>query len=63
MGSHSLPSEQQTRALTQGREDLSRAITDTNALITTMPGLFDKVGASAFKPAAVKPVRPVNTTN
>ena len=60
-GSHSLPSEQQMRALTQGREDLSRVIADTNALITTMPTLFDKVGAGALKPAALKPVRPVST--
>jgi hypothetical protein len=62
-GSHSLPSEQQTRALTQGREDLSRVISDTNALITTMPGLYEKIGAGALKPAALKPVRPVSTTN
>jgi photosystem II stability/assembly factor-like uncharacterized protein len=62
-GSHSLPSEQQTRALTQGREDLSRVISDTNALITTMPALYEKIGAGALKPAALKPVRPVSTTN
>ena len=61
MGSHSLPSEQQTRALTQGREDLSRVISDTNALIATMPTLYDKIGAGALKPAAIKPVRPVAT--
>jgi photosystem II stability/assembly factor-like uncharacterized protein len=63
MGSHSLPSEQQQRALTQGREDLTRVISDTNALITTIPTLFDKVGAGGLKPAALKPVRPLSTTN
>ena len=63
MGSHSLPSEQQRRALTQGREDLSRVITDTNALIATIPALFDKLGAGALKPAALKPVRALSTTN
>jgi uncharacterized membrane protein YgcG len=62
MNSQSVPTEQQTRALAQGREDLMRAIADANTLITTMPGLFDKIGASAFKPAAVKPVRTVTST-
>jgi hypothetical protein len=63
MGSHSLPSAQQVRALTNGREDLTRVISDTNALIATIPSLFEKVGAGALKPAALKPVRPVSTTN
>jgi hypothetical protein len=63
MNSHSLPSEQQTRALTQGREDLTRVITDTNALIAGIPALFDKAGASGLKPAALKPLRSVSTTN
>jgi photosystem II stability/assembly factor-like uncharacterized protein len=57
MNSHSLPSEQQTRALEQGREDLAAVVRDANALITTMSSLFDKVGAGALKPAAIKPVR------
>ena len=61
MDSHSLPSEQQMRVLTEGREDLAKVINDTNALITTMPALFDKIGASALKPAALKPVRLVTT--
>lgn len=63
MNAHSLPSEQQTTALTLGREDLSRVISDTNALIATMPTLYDKVGAGALKPPALKPVRPISTTN
>ena len=63
MGSHSLPSDQQIRALREGREDLTRAINDTNALIASVPTLFDKLGAGALKPAAVKPVRPLSTTN
>jgi len=61
MNSHSLPSAQQTRALTQGREDLTKVIVDVNGLIATMPALFDKVGAGALKPAAVKPLRPIGT--
>jgi hypothetical protein len=63
MGSHSLPSEQQQRALTLGREDLSKVISDTNALITAIPALFDKAGAGGLKPAALKPVRALSTTN
>ena len=61
MNSHSLPSEQQIRVLADGRGDLSKVIQETNALITTMPGLFDKIGASGLKPAALKPVRAVTT--
>jgi hypothetical protein len=63
MNSHSLPSEQQMTALANGREDLGKVISDTNALIATMPTLFDKIGAGALKPAALKPVRPLSTTN
>ncbi len=63
MGSHSLPSQQQMRVLTEGRGDLAKVIQDTNALITSMPGLFDKIGAGGLKPAPLKPVRPVTTTN
>jgi photosystem II stability/assembly factor-like uncharacterized protein len=61
MNSHSLPSEQQMRVLTEGRDDLTKVIADTNALIATMPTLFDKIGAGSLKPAALKPVRPVST--
>ena len=63
MNSHSLPSEQQMRVLTDGRGDLAKVIQETNALITAMPSLFDKIGASGLKPAALKPLRPVSTTN
>ncbi len=63
MSSHSVPSEQQMRVLAEGRGDLAKVIQETNALITAMPGLFDKIGAGALKPAALKPVRPVGTTN
>ena len=61
MNSHSLPSEQQMRVLTDGRGDLAKLIQETNALITTLPGLFDKIGASGLKPVALKPVRLVTT--
>jgi photosystem II stability/assembly factor-like uncharacterized protein len=61
MNSHSLPSEQQVRVVSDARGDLAQAIQETNALITTMPGLFDKIGASGLRPAALKPVRSVTT--
>ena len=60
MNSHSLPSEQQLRVLTDGRGDLAKVIQETNALITAMPALFDKIGASGLKPAALKPVQDDN---
>ena len=63
MNSHSLPTEQQLRVLNEGRGDLAKVVQETNTLITTMPGLFDKIGASGLKPAALRPVRSVNTTN
>ena len=63
MNSHSLPSEQQMRVLTDGRGDLAKVIQETNALIAAIPSLFDKIGASGLKPAALKPLRPVSTTN
>jgi hypothetical protein len=61
LGSHSLPSEQQLRVLSENREDLTKAITDTNALVTKMPALYDQMGASGLKPAALKPVRTITT--
>jgi photosystem II stability/assembly factor-like uncharacterized protein len=63
MNAHSLPSAQQVRALAHGREDLTRVVGETNALITAIPALFDTIGASALKPATLKPVRAVSTTN
>jgi hypothetical protein len=51
------------RALTLGRQDLAAVVNDTNALIAAMPALFDKIGAGAFKPTALKPVRAVGTSN
>jgi hypothetical protein len=56
MNSHSAPSAQQTRVLTEGREDLAKLIAETNSVITAIPGLFEKLGAGGVKPAALKPV-------
>jgi photosystem II stability/assembly factor-like uncharacterized protein len=63
MNSTSLPTAQQSRTLTESREDLAKAIQDTNALITELPSLYDKVGVSGLKPAPLKPVRAVGTTS
>jgi hypothetical protein len=62
MNSTSLPTAQQTRGLTESREDLVKVIQDTNALITELPSLYDKVGLGALKPAQLKPVRAVGST-
>ena len=57
MNSTSLPSAQQMRALTEGRDDLTKLAAEINGLIASMPGLFDKIGAGGLKPATLKPVR------
>jgi photosystem II stability/assembly factor-like uncharacterized protein len=57
MNAHSLPSAQQMRALTHGREDLTRVVAETNALITAIPALFDTIGAGALKPATLRELR------
>lgn len=56
-GSHSLPSAQQMRALSEGREDLGKLVGETNAMITTLQGLFEKVGGPGMKPAPIAPVK------
>ena len=61
MNSHSLPSEQQQRVLADNRGDLAKLVQETNALITALPDLFEKIGAGGVKPAAIKPVRAVTT--
>jgi hypothetical protein len=57
MNSTSLPSEQQMRVLTEGRDDLGKVVSETNNMIAAVPALFDKLGAAGLKPAALKPVR------
>jgi hypothetical protein len=56
MNSTSLPSAQQMRVLTEGRDDLAKLIAETNSVIAAMPGLYEKLGAAGVKPAALKPV-------
>ncbi|MBY0494704.1 MAG: glycosyl hydrolase [Cyanobacteria bacterium] len=59
MGSTSLPTEQQVRAAGELREDLMKVIADTNELIAAIPAIYDALGASGAKPAALKPVGPI----
>jgi len=59
MGSTSLPTAQQIRSGVELREDLTKAIADTNELITAIPAIYDALGASGAKPAALKPVGPI----
>ena len=51
------------RALTEGRDDLTKVVADTNALVGKLPALYEQIGATGFKPAALKPVRAVPTGN
>jgi hypothetical protein len=59
MGSTSLPTAQQVRSATELRDDLSKVVADTNELITAIPAIYDALGASGAKPAALKPVGPI----
>ena len=59
MGSTSMPTAQQIRAAAEAREDMMKVVTDTNDLIAAVPALYDALGASGAKPAALKPVGPL----
>jgi hypothetical protein len=59
MGSTTLPTAMQVRTAAENREDLTKVVQETNALIAAVPALYDKLGASGVKPAALKPVRAV----
>jgi hypothetical protein len=56
MGSTSMPTAQQVRQAGELREDLDKVIADTNALIAAVPAIYDALGATGVKPAALKPV-------
>jgi hypothetical protein len=59
MGSTSMPTAQQVRTATEARDDMMKLIADTNDLITAIPAIYDALGASGAKPAALKPVGPL----
>ena len=61
-GVHSPPTAQQVRGLTDGRADMAKVVADTNALITRLPALYDQIGAGQLKPAALRPLGPVTST-
>jgi hypothetical protein len=56
MGSTSMPTAQQIRSSVELREDLTKAIADTNELITAIPAIYDALGAPGARPTALKPV-------
>ena len=57
MGSTSLPTAMQVRSATEAREDLTKVVQEVNELITAVPQLYDKLGASGLKPAALAPIK------
>jgi len=59
MGSTSMPTAQQMRSSVELREDLTKAIADTNELIAAIPAIYDALGASGAKPTALKLVGPI----
>lgn len=59
LGSTSMPTAQQIRSSVELREDLTKAVADTNELIAAIPAIYDALGASGAKPTPLKPVGPV----
>jgi hypothetical protein len=59
MGSTSMPTAQQMRSSVELREDLTKAVADTNELIAAIPAIYDALGASGAKPTPLKTVGPV----
>jgi hypothetical protein len=59
MNSTSMPTAQQIRQAGELREDTEKVVADTNALIAAVPAIYDALGASGVKPAALKPVGPL----
>jgi hypothetical protein len=59
MGSTSMPTQQQIRQTAELREDMTKVIADVNELINAVPAIYDALGASGVKPAALKPVGPL----
>jgi hypothetical protein len=57
MNSTSLPTAQQVRIAGESREDLTKVVQQANALIAEFPSLYDKLGMTGLKPAALKPIR------
>ena len=53
MNSTSLPTAMQIRSAADAREDLMKAVQETNDLIAAVPQLYEKLGASGLKPTAI----------
>jgi photosystem II stability/assembly factor-like uncharacterized protein/uncharacterized membrane protein YgcG len=63
MNSTSLPTAQQVRVSTESREDLTKVVQDANGLIAEFSALYDKLGVTGLKPAALKPIRIAGTAS
>jgi photosystem II stability/assembly factor-like uncharacterized protein len=59
MQSTSAPTAQQARIAGELRDDMVKVVADTNAAMTAVSALYDKLGLGAVKPAAPKPLAPV----
>jgi hypothetical protein len=59
MGSTSQPTAQQARVAGELREDMVKVVSDTNDLIAAVPAMYEALGATGAKPAALKPVGPL----
>ena len=57
MGSTSLPTAMQVRSATEAREDLVKVVQEVNELIAAVPQIYDKLGASGLRPAALTPLK------
>jgi hypothetical protein len=59
MNSTSMPTAQQIRQAGELREEVTKLVSDVNDLINAVPAIYDAMGASGAKPAALKPLGPV----
>ena len=57
MASTTLPTTMQIRSATEAREDLTKIVQEVNDLITAVPQIYDKLGASGLKPGGLAPIK------
>lgn len=63
MASTSLPTEMQTRALTDAQAELTKIIDEANSVITTaLPGLYKLLGSNNVQPSSLKPIKSITTS-
>jgi hypothetical protein len=57
MASTTLPTAMQIRSATEAREDLTKVVQEVNDLIAAVPQIYDKLGSSGLKPAALTAIK------